>query len=78
MMCAGVEGNERSLCNDDVGGPLFTQDGVVVGIASFRGGFGYPCGREDRPGVYARISGFYDWIQETAGRISRCEKYSFW
>lgn len=59
MLCAGVEGGGKDTCQGDSGGPLFvgnTQYGVVS--------FGDGCARPDSPGVYARVSTAYDWLQE--------------
>ena len=63
MLCGYSDGGDT--CQGDSGGPLFlkgetVEDDALVGIVSW----GYGCGGST-PGVYARISYFYDWIVET-------------
>mmetsp|Transcript_17022 Transcript_17022/g.39088 ORF Transcript_17022/g.39088 Transcript_17022/m.39088 type:complete len:396 (-) Transcript_17022:1332-2519(-) len=52
-------------CQGDSGGPLLTETGSastdeVVGVVSW----GFGCA-QDTPGVYARVSHFYEWIVDT-------------
>jgi len=63
MLCAFEEGTDS--CSGDSGGPLFRkgngpEDDALVGLVSW----GYECGGEF-PGVYTRISTYYDWIVES-------------
>eukprot|EP00966_Prymnesium_polylepis_P034267 796148-Prymnesium_polylepis.1 len=64
MLCAGFPEGGRDTCQGDSGGPLFvmptgeTDKAVLVGVVSF----GEGCGFAGFPGVYARVSYFYDWI----------------
>lgn len=63
-MCAFNEG--RDSCGGDSGGPLLLKgssidDDQLVGIVSW----GISCANDDYPGVYSRISYYYDWIQST-------------
>ena len=58
---------EEDSCNGDSGGPLLIKgddpsgaDDVEVGVVSW----GYKCAIEGYPGVYARVSEAYDWVQE--------------
>lgn len=63
MLCASDYGEDS--CQGDSGGPLVIQptDGsshVQVGVVSW----GIGCADPDFPGVYARVSKYYDWIRE--------------
>ncbi|CAB9515183.1 Plasminogen (Fragment) [Seminavis robusta] len=65
-LCAGQAGLDA--CQGDSGGPLFlastasSQEQYQVGIVSW----GLGCARPEYPGVYARISTGFPWIQATA------------
>lgn len=71
MMCASSKDGKDS-CYGDSGGPLLlTPDDnpandLVAGIVSW----GYGCGDSRYPGVYTRISRYYDWIVETMCTIN--------
>lgn len=65
MMCATDAGQDS--CQGDSGGPLVIQgvngdgsDDILVGVVSW----GYGCAVPEFPGVYTRISQFYDWIKD--------------
>lgn len=68
MLCAqdldGDSINEES-CQGDSGGPLVVEGSeasadVQVGVVSW----GLGCADEDFPGVYARVSTYYNWIKK--------------
>merc|ERR1712224_198926 len=64
MMCAYSEGKDS--CGGDSGGPLLIEGSSpstdeLVGIVSW----GISCADQDYPGVYTRISYYYDWIVNT-------------
>mmetsp|Transcript_8798 Transcript_8798/g.18606 ORF Transcript_8798/g.18606 Transcript_8798/m.18606 type:complete len:421 (+) Transcript_8798:343-1605(+) len=69
MLCA--KGDNKDTCNGDSGGPLVydksssdgsSGGGDVVQVGLVSGGIG--CALPDFPGVYTRISHYYEWIRE--------------
>jgi len=70
MLCA--QDYRQDSCQGDSGGPLVISDydgDVQVGVVS--GGVG--CALEQFPGVYARVSEAYEWIQ---GEVCMRSKYA--
>ncbi len=65
-MCAGAPEGAKDSCYGDSGGPLVApadnaQGWIQVGIVSW----GVQCGNPSLPGIYSRISQFYDWVRDT-------------
>jgi secreted trypsin-like serine protease len=73
MICAGSTDGSTNICNGDSGGPLLcrSDDGrwVQYGASSYVGGKGR-CVEVGRPGVFARISNYVDWINREARRLT--------
>lgn len=65
-ICAMQPGTAKDSCYGDSGGPLIVPAGnpsgfVQVGVVSW----GRKCGTRVYPGVYARVSAFSDWLEQT-------------
>jgi hypothetical protein len=71
MSCFGHTDGTRDACQGDSGGPLVCLEEsdkipgrvnpVLRGVVSW----GEGCAKYEKPGVYARLSNYVDWIQET-------------
>ncbi|GAB1291997.1 Kallikrein-8 [Apodemus speciosus] len=60
MVCAGSS-NGADTCQGDSGGPLVCN-GMLQGITSWGSD---PCGKPEKPGVYAKICRYTTWIKKT-------------
>uniref|UniRef100_A0A3Q2ZBQ1 Coagulation factor VII, like n=1 Tax=Kryptolebias marmoratus TaxID=37003 RepID=A0A3Q2ZBQ1_KRYMA len=64
MFCAGRRSGGQDACEGDSGGPLVTRykkTWFLTGVVSW----GKGCARENMYGVYAKVSNFLDWIENT-------------
>ncbi|XP_069782760.1 complement factor I isoform X2 [Narcine bancroftii] len=68
MECAGKMDGSVDSCKGDSGGPLVCTDerneAYVWGIVSW----GEKCGEPGHPGVYTKVSHYFDWIVRHVGR----------
>jgi len=65
-ICAMIKGSTKDSCQGDSGGPLIVAADVPrgflqVGVVSW----GTMCGNRVTPSVFARVSSFSDWINDT-------------
>ncbi|CAF0854945.1 unnamed protein product [Adineta ricciae] len=63
QFCAGLHRGGKDACQGDSGGPIFQwRDSYweQVGIVSY----GKGCAEPNKPGVYTRLSYYYDWISD--------------
>ncbi|CAN9503054.1 unnamed protein product [Ophioblennius macclurei] len=64
VVCAGILGQRTDACEGDSGGPMVTlyrDTWFLVGLVSWGDG----CGKEDKLGIYTKVSNYNDWISGT-------------
>ncbi|KAM7400019.1 hypothetical protein PAMA_004620 [Pampus argenteus] len=63
FLCAGILGQKMDACEGDSGGPMVTlyrDTWFLVGLVSW----GEGCGREDKLGIYTKVSNYNEWINQ--------------
>lgn len=63
QICVADTVSDQGACNGDSGGPMFRDNGTVVGLTSFGVGGCDP----DNPQVYTRVAAFREWIASETG-----------
>ncbi|XP_072219522.1 vitamin K-dependent protein C [Leuresthes tenuis] len=61
VLCAGILGQSTDACEGDSGGPMVTlyrKTWFLIGLVSW----GEGCGREDKLGIYTKVSNYNEWI----------------
>jgi secreted trypsin-like serine protease len=69
QFCAGFPEGGKSACMGDSGGPILEMRGstpVQVGVVSYGPGI---CAQPGTNAVYARVTGAYEWIQDTMAKL---------
>ena len=78
MVCAGSASAFTDACQGDSGGPLSCKMGkkgpwISYGIVSW----GVGCGVYKRPGVYARVTNYMDWVEKLTGVKSNLDPLDY-
>jgi trypsin len=60
-ICTNDVTAKKGICYGDGGGPLIAKDGTLLGVASYTTG----CARGDSFPVFTRITGYYQYIEDT-------------
>lgn len=84
MLCAGAPDGIEWIdsCEGDSGGPLITASGgdgqtagqnyELIGVVSTI--YDYDCGDPDFPGIYARVTEAFNFIDSVAGNLNTCPR----
>lgn len=67
MLLAGYPEGGIDTCQGDSGGPLVVTNSLGIILQAGITSWGYGCAEPGYPGVYTRVSAFYDWIIANAG-----------
>lgn len=70
QICAGFDAGGIDSCSGDSGGPLVALNDAAVAYQVGVVSFGYGCARENRYGVYTRVSRYADWIASVAPSVA--------
>lgn len=79
MICAGFVGEGgKDACQGDSGGPLVVRNAddtewLLAGATSW----GIGCAEADYPGIWARVSYFYDWVNDYTEIYDGDEEWSY-
>ena len=75
MLCAGLMQGGKDACQGDSGGPLVAADPdqgnaqTLIGVVSW----GDLCAVEGKPGVYADVSHFAEWLKQQMSDLDTCD-----
>ena len=72
--CAGWEEGVQDSCTGDSGGPFMCRHGStwkLYGVVSW----GEGCGKPNKPGIYADVRAFANWIRKTARDTMRSNQW---
>lgn len=70
VLCAGVLGQKIDACEGDSGGPMVTlyrDTWFLIGLVSWGDG----CGKEDKLGIYTKVSNYNEWIDRVRDEWGR-------
>ncbi|KAM4604807.1 vitamin K-dependent protein C [Polymixia lowei] len=72
VLCAGILGQRRDACEGDSGGPMVTlyrDTWFLIGLVSW----GEGCGKEDKLGIYTKVSNYNEWIDTVREEWDRAQ-----